>query len=377
MVGEVTLVLEYGARASRCKRCKDGIAREKLRAVKGKGSTRQLLHPSCFFQWLRDQILGKEVTQANEGPWQFHDSLETNGSQGLRGFDELRAEEQAEVEQLLVAHLASVTRARAPVVGPAVGGAVHGPQVDGPQPDGPPGGGPQLPPPPLMGPVLVISSDSEGDDDGQPPAKVPRLQTEKKGSDEKEGLPAATSTPGRKMPNMLEGVKIPEGVERTGDECSVCLDPPVHPVSLPCGHIFCYLCAKGLGAGLGAAKLCSLCRRPIPHGFLESAEVLSKASQELNDTPPVDATEQQWQWFYEGRNGWWRFESRNNEDLEEAFRGGKQQVETLICGNIYVINLASMEQFQKSMPQRKRRIKRDLKSAQCKGVAGLGKSSWQ
>ena len=26
------------------------------------------------------------------------------------------------------------------------------------------------------------------------------------------------------------------------------------------------------------------------------------------------------------RNGWWRFESRNNEDLEEAFRGGEQQV---------------------------------------------------
>ena len=26
------------------------------------------------------------------------------------------------------------------------------------------------------------------------------------------------------------------------------------------------------------------------------------------------------------RNGWWRFESRNNDDLEEAFRGGRQQV---------------------------------------------------
>ena len=152
--------------------------------------------------------------------------METNGCQGLRGFDDLRAEEQAEVEQLVVAHIASVTRARAPVAGPAVGGAVGGPQVDGaqvdgPQVGGPQGGGPQLPPPTLMGPVLVISSDSEGDDDVQPPAKVPRLQTEKKGSDEKEGLPAATSTPGRKMPNMLEGVKIPEGVERTGDECSV------------------------------------------------------------------------------------------------------------------------------------------------------------
>ena len=26
-----------------------------------------------------------------------------------------------------------------------------------------------------------------------------------------------------------------------------------------------------------------------------------QASQELNDTPPVDATDMQWQWFYEGR----------------------------------------------------------------------------
>ena len=31
------------------------------------------------------------------------------------------------------------------------------------------------------------------------------------------------------------------------------------------------------------------------------------------------------------------------------------KVETMICGNIYIINLVSMEQYQKSMPQRKRR----------------------
>ena len=50
------------------------------------------------------------------------------------------------------------------------------------------------------------------------------------------------------MPNLLEGVAIPEGPARTGEECSVCLDPPVHPVTLPCGHVFCFLCAKvGLG----------------------------------------------------------------------------------------------------------------------------------
>ena len=46
------------------------------------------------------------------------------------------------------------------------------------------------------------------------------------------------------LPNLLEGVTIPTGPPRTFDECSVCLDLPVHPVTLPCNHIFCYLCAK-------------------------------------------------------------------------------------------------------------------------------------
>ena len=34
--------------------------------------------------------------------------------------------------------------------------------------------------------------------------------------------------------------------------------------------------------------------------------------------------------FSHSRNGWWRFESRNNDDLEEAFMGGKQQVKLVI-----------------------------------------------
>ena len=38
-----------------------------------------------------------------------------------------------------------------------------------------------------------------------------------------------TSTPGSKM-------EI---------ECAVCLQPSIHPVRLPCNHIFCFLCVKG------------------------------------------------------------------------------------------------------------------------------------
>ena len=28
-------------------------------------------------------------------------------------------------------------------------------------------------------------------------------------------------------------------------ECAVCLQPSIHPVRLPCNHIFCFLCVKG------------------------------------------------------------------------------------------------------------------------------------
>ena len=183
--------------------------------------------------------------------------MEAIGPQGLKGFTDLRPEEQTEVGQLVAEHLAKVRRAQVNLRGPAAN-------------DVPANG-----PPALQGQVLVISSDE--DDDNQPPVKVPRLhvnakdvsQDKQEGSTsaaknpvrKEEGSRSAAPTPPRKLPNMLEGVKIPEGAERTGDECSVncirviflqlrgsrfqvCLDPPVHPVSLPCGHIFCYLCAK-------------------------------------------------------------------------------------------------------------------------------------
>ena len=101
-----------------------------------------------------------------------------------------------------------------------------------------------------------------------------------------------------------------------------------------------------------------------------------QASLDLNDTPPLLADEEEWQWFYEGRNGWWRFEERNNEELEENFSLGQKMFETMICGNLYMIDFQAMEQFQKGYPNRKRKIKRDSRTSSCKGVAGLQKRKW-
>ena len=67
-------------------------------------------------------------------------------------------------------------------------------------------------------------------------------------------------------------------------------------------------------------------------------------------------------WFYEGRNGWWKFgklpifleinlifpneikngfsDQRNNEDIEKIYEKQKSpsRAEFLICGNIYIID---------------------------------------
>ena len=49
-------------------------------------------------------------------------------------------------------------------------------------------------------------------------------------------------------------------------ECAVCLQPSIHPVKLPCNHIFCFLCVKGVTI---QSQRCPMCRREIPTSFLE------------------------------------------------------------------------------------------------------------
>ena len=92
----------------------------------------------------------------------------------------------------------------------------------------------------LSSPPIVISDEEDeyedaDDDDASLPSQDPKRPRLARDS---QGAPV--------MPDLLAGVRIPEaeGGARTGDECPVCLDPPLHPVTLPCGHIFCFLCAK-------------------------------------------------------------------------------------------------------------------------------------
>lgn len=144
-------------------------------------------------------------------------------------------------------------------------------------------------------------------------------------------------------------------------ECAVCLQPCVQPVQLPCRHIFCYLCVKGV---THRSKKCAMCRQEIPANYLENP-VLVQVPQSNT------ASEDEYEWFYEGRNGWWQYDERTSTEIESAYQKGEKQVEVLIAGFLYVIDFDEHHQFRRCDPFRQRRVKRDLQTIPKKGIAGI------
>uniref|UniRef100_A0A8C5MGA4 E3 ubiquitin-protein ligase n=1 Tax=Leptobrachium leishanense TaxID=445787 RepID=A0A8C5MGA4_9ANUR len=146
-------------------------------------------------------------------------------------------------------------------------------------------------------------------------------------------------------------------------ECAICLQTCVHPVSLPCKHIFCYLCVKG-ASWLG--RRCALCRQEIPEDFMDKPTLLSP--EELKSASRGNG---EYAWYYEGRNGWWQYDERTTRELEDAFTKGKKNTEMLIAGFLYVADFENMVQYRRNEHGRRRKIKRDIVDIPKKGVAGL------
>ncbi|XP_071953529.1 uncharacterized protein [Antedon mediterranea] len=152
-------------------------------------------------------------------------------------------------------------------------------------------------------------------------------------------------------------------------ECSVCLQTCIYPVQLPCRHIFCFLCVKGAA---NRSKRCALCRKEIPMDYFNHPRLV-KISKELQQSNENESSEREekYSWYYEGRNGWWQYDERTNEELETAYSKEQESVEILIAGFLYVIDFENMVQMRRNDPTRQRIIKRDLICAPKKGVAGL------
>ncbi|XP_047430178.1 E3 ubiquitin-protein ligase rnf146-like [Mugil cephalus] len=157
-------------------------------------------------------------------------------------------------------------------------------------------------------------------------------------------------------------------------ECAICLQSCIHPVRLPCCHVFCFLCVKGAS---WQSKRCALCRQEIPEDFLERPDLLSPeelkaaAAGLSRGRGTGGGSRGDYAWYYEGRNGWWQYDERTSQELEEAHAKGKESTEMLIAGFLYVADLKAMVQYRRNERGRKRKIKRDVVDIPKKGVAGL------
>lgn len=70
-------------------------------------------------------------------------------------------------------------------------------------------------------------------------------------------------------------------------ECAICLQQCIHPVRLPCSHMFCYLCMKGVAV---RNRRCALCRAEIPEDFVRRPTLVTAqgAVQSKNQEPSSD-----------------------------------------------------------------------------------------
>ncbi|XP_061563133.1 E3 ubiquitin-protein ligase rnf146-like [Cololabis saira] len=173
-------------------------------------------------------------------------------------------------------------------------------------------------------------------------------------------------------PKLIENTgKDTSSTTTTTQECAICLQRCIHPVRLPCCHVFCFLCVKGAS---WHSKRCALCRHEIPEDFLErpvllSPEELKAAASGLSQSG--SGSRGDYAWYYEGRNGWWQYDERTSAELEEAFTKGTKSTEMLIAGFLYVADLENMVQYRRNEHGRRRKIKRDVVDIPKKGVAGL------
>lgn len=198
--------------------------------------------------------------------------------------------------------------------------------------------------------------------------------------------------------------------------CYQTTEPRINKLLL---YLFPWLIDQGVA---NKNRRCALCRRDIPIECLEHPQLV-RGTKDLNNSNSND-----FRWFYEGRNGecagglyvvyvfrlfgqkhllprlhsnyvvfqdkfdpnpnpcsgllvvlfqggWWAYESRSAQELEEHYKNDPQSsFELLISGSLYCIDLAAMKQFRKGDSHRRRSIKRETDSKfWIKGVAGISK----
>jgi len=173
-------------------------------------------------------------------------------------------------------------------------------------------------------------------------------------------------------------------------ECPLCNQHCVLPVELPCLHIFCFFCIKGVRLQSSRVSVesgttyhqCPICQAGIP----PASCVLLKPEDAFQLIMPVSASG--YEWFYEARGGgqfiiktyrnkqfhkfvikipriffytgWWPYDKPTSRMIEKFYATGRDSCLMYVAGYVYEINFRLMIQFRPNDSSSTRGIRRDI-----------------
>ena len=124
------------------------------------------------------------------------------------------------------------------------------------------------------------------------------------------------------------------------DLCSICYEKMRYPVTLTCGHKYCFICIKSVKETTGC---CPLCRQDIDID-LDKLSIYDVVNTTEKIFPCI-------KWLYGSRDGksWWYYDDNINNIIEENYKKwmtNKERPEQFNVGHrMYDIDFDKMEQL--------------------------------
>lgn len=172
-------------------------------------------------------------------------------------------------------------------------------------------------------------------------------------------------------------------------KCPICLEALNLPLSLTCGHTFCFLCIKGVSETHKVSPYkeddddpaCPICRAPVNTDIVDKA-TMTNINQSSHSTVSDGTTV----WMYACLNsGWWMYDMLTSSQIESMYQqyANKNSPDEELTNEIsigassYTIDFEEMSQrhtkngHARKILRLEKFVQADIKIHKIRGIAGI------